>query len=240
MGFETKYNKILIFSIGLFLVGIFIGYNVNNIFINSYHKKDIIKKLDNNKYKLFVIAHQDEVDIKKFDIKLKIDKNIYLTNVGFLMYSGVGKLETTYNLTKFLLNYKNNISDVFNIGTAGGTKNNQFGDIVECNKFIQADFKIRNKVIKKKNMYLKKNNNYTCLSQDKFVLEAQQPQNVVFEMEAFANASVLQNFGMLDKFYSIKIISDIVGNNVYHDWDKDVKILNSILVDKIKEIAGSK
>ena len=60
-------------------------------------------------------------------------------------------------------------------------------------------------------------------------------------MEAYANAKVADNFGMLDKFYAIKFVSDIVGNdNNIEKWDNNAEILNNKLVNKIKEIANKK
>ena len=60
------------------------------------------KTFNNEKQKLFIVASKKEVDINKFEIKKQIDNNTYLTDIGYILYSGVGKIKTTYSLTKFL------------------------------------------------------------------------------------------------------------------------------------------
>lgn len=202
-------------------------------------KSKIVK---NEKHKLFVVASKQEIDINKFEIKKALYTDAYLTDVGYILYSGVGKINTTYSLTKFLTLYKDNISEIYNIGTAGATENNKFADMVECNKFIQNDAEdfLKKREIVKKNTFLKENNDYTCLTTDSFITSQQANGKLMFEMEAYANAKVADNFGILDKFYAIKFVSDIVGNNNLEHWDKDADALNNKLVNKIKEIANEK
>ena len=240
MTFNKKYIYILTISLS---IGVIFGYHTkNSLALLGFHtEKQIKEKLGDKKYKLFVIADPLEVDIKQFERKFRIYKNVYFTNVGFIMYSGVGKLKTAHNLTKFLSHYKDNVSAVFNLGTAGATKNNKFSDMIECNKFIQTDWRTHRPdvqvTIKKKNVYLKQNNDYICSSQDTFVFDDKKPQKIVFEMEAYANAEVLNEFEMLDKFYAIKFVSDIVGSKDGYHWVKDAQKLNTKIVEKMKEIA---
>ena len=205
---------------------------------------DVIKNkfISKEKYKLFLIASKQEVDINKFKVEKELYKDAYLTDVGYVVYTGVGKVNTTYSFTKFITLYKDKISEIYNIGTAGATSNNKFGDMVECNKFIQNDAEefLKKHIIQKTNTTLHENNDYTCLTTDSFITTKHPDGKFMFEMEAYANAKVAQNFNRLDNFYAIKVVSDIIGSNNLGHWDNDAKELNNKLVNKIKEIANKK
>ena len=95
-------------------------------------------------------------------------------------------------------------------------------------------------IIIKSNKYLKNNNDYTCLTTDSFITSKHPEGKFMFEMEAYANAKVAKNFDMLENFYAIKVVSDIIGSNNLGHWDNDAKELNNKLVNKIKEIANKK
>ena len=53
-----------------------------------------------------------------------------------ILYTGVGKVNASYNLTKAITQKKPDV--ILNIGTAGSKKFN-YGNIILCNKFIQRD-----------------------------------------------------------------------------------------------------
>lgn len=204
------------------------------------HEKQVEKVVE--KHKLFVVASDQEVDINKFEVKQKLYDDAYLTDAGYIIFTGIGKIKTTYSLTKFLTLYKDNVSEIYNIGTAGATENNKFADMVECNRFVQNDY-MKNDPnsrvdIRKNNMLLDENNDYTCLTTDSFITTKHKSGKFVFEMEAYANAEVAKNFGLLEKFYAIKFVSDIVGADKSGHWEKDAANLNNKLVNKIKDIAN--
>ena len=208
---------------------------------------DVIEKSKNKifigeKQKLFLIASDQEVDINKFKIKKELYKDAYLTDVGYIVYTGIGKVKATYSFTKFMTLYKDNIAEIYNIGTAGATANNKFGDMVECKIFIQNDAEefLKKHIIQKTNTTLHENNDYTCLTTDSFITSKHPDGKFMFEMEAYANAEVAKNFDMLENFYAIKVVSDIIGSNNLGHWDNDAKELNNKLVNKIKEIANKK
>lgn len=192
-----------------------------------------------DKQKLFVIASKDEVDITKLKIEKKLYNNAYKTNVGYVLIGGVGKVKATYSLTKFLTLYHDKVSGIYNLGTAGATTNNKWGDMVECVNFVQNDYQFK-KDINKNYSILNVDNDYTCLTTDKFITGKHKAGKFVFEMEAFANAEVAGNFGFNDKFYAIKFVSDIVGKNSVGHWEQDAYDLKSRLTDKIIEIANKK
>ena len=92
----------------------------------------------------------------------------------------------------------------------------------------------------KNDSLLNVSNDYTCLTTDKFITDVREVGKLVFDMEAYADAEVAENFDFKDKFYSLKFISDIVGQNSLEKWEKDVNELKKRLTDKIIEIANSK
>ena len=52
------------------------------------------------KQKLFLIASDQEVDINQFNVKKKLYQDVYLTDVGYIVYTGIGKVKKTYSFTK--------------------------------------------------------------------------------------------------------------------------------------------
>ena len=60
-------------------------------------------------------------------------------NLDFFHYTGVGKINATYNLKKIIDKFKPN--EIINFGTAGSISKNLKG-IVECTKFYQRDMDV--------------------------------------------------------------------------------------------------
>ena len=200
----------------------------------------VICGCNKEKHKLFVIADAKEFNLSQLKIEKELYKDAYKTNIGYVIVTGVGKVKATYSLTRFLTLYKDSISGIYNIGTAGATINNKWGDMVECRKFIQNDYQYKQgKDITKNYSFLKKNNNYTCFTTDKFIESSHKAGKFVFEMESYALAEVAWNFGFKDSFYAIKFVSDIVGQNAVGHWDSDASSLSKRLTKKMIEISGT-
>ena len=190
-----------------------------------------------DKDKLFVIADAKEFNLSELKDEKKIYDNAYKTNIGYVIITGIGKVKATYSLTKFLTLYGNKVNGIYNIGTAGATVNNKWGDMVECRKFVQNDYQFK-KDIEKAYSFFKHDNDYTCYTTDKFITDAHTAGKFVFEMESYALAEVANNFGFSDHFYAIKFVSDIVGQNTVEHWDKDADNLSKRLTGKMIEISG--
>ena len=190
-----------------------------------------------DKDKLFVIADAKEFNLSELKVEKKIYDNAYKTNIGYVIITGIGKVKATYSLTKFLTLYGNKVNGIYNIGTAGATVNNKWGDMVECRKFVQNDYQFK-KDIEKAYSFFKHDNDYTCYTTDKFITDAHTAGKFVFEMESYALAEVANNFGFSDHFYAIKFVSDIVGQNTVEHWDKDADNLSKRLTGKMIEISG--
>ena len=190
-----------------------------------------------DKDKLFVIADAKEFNLSELKVEKKIYDNAYKTNIGYVIITGIGKVKATYSLTKFLTLYGNKVNRIYNIGTAGATVNNKWGDMVECRKFVQNDYQFK-KDIEKAYSFFKHDNDYTCYTTDKFITDAHTAGKFVFEMESYALAEVANNFGFSDHFYAIKFVSDIVGQNTVEHWDNDADNLSKRLTRKMIEISG--
>ena len=143
-----------------------------------------------------------------------------------ILYTGVGKVNATYNLTKILNTFSDEYDLVINYGTAGSKV---YNGLVDCTKFIQRDmdatplgFKKGETPFEKEPMMIDfshiKNpigKNLCCYTGDSFVTELT-PYDDVVDMEAYALAKVCRNLNI--DFVSYKYISDD-GNA--DDWEKN-------------------
>jgi adenosylhomocysteine nucleosidase len=152
-----------------------------------------------------------------------------------ILYTGVGKVNASYNLTKTITQNRPDI--IINIGTAG-SKNFNYGEIVLCEKFIQRDMnatafgyqpfitpsdstpqilEINSKI---SNLF---SNHGICGTGDSFETQiiGNEPYNVV-DMEAFCLAKI----SFLEKipFICIKFISDGANNQAPQSWNESLKI----------------
>lgn len=173
-------------------------------------------------------------------VACKEESNGLLEKLGIdMIYTGVGKINATYNLTKKLYERKseNNLPKVvINVGSCGSKKFKK-GSLVSCNGFIQKDMDCRafgykigetpsdifGQFIENKQL-LNDLPSATCASGDKFETEECKIEGVdVVEMEAYALARVckIENID----FISIKYITDGLNDDGDKDWDKNV--LNS-------------
>ncbi|MFT4967965.1 MAG: adenosylhomocysteine nucleosidase [Candidatus Deianiraeaceae bacterium] len=161
-----------------------------------------------------------------------------LFNDVAVVYTGVGKVNASYSITKEI--YQNRPDLIINFGTAG-SKVFHYGDIISCNKFIQRDmhatafgyddFVTPNDSAPK---ILESHNNFTCKDKyfdstgicgtgDSFVtnITGKEQYNVV-EMEAYAYAKIsnIENI----PFLCIKFISDGADGNAPKQWEESLMI----------------
>ena len=154
---------------------------------------------------LYVVALKDEVSsefINEFNV----------------LVTGVGKVNSTYELTKHLAENKNEYNLIINFGTAGSNYLPP-GSFVDCTKFFEKDmdcqplgFEIYQTPFEENtkldfslgSIYNPIKMNLTCFTGDKFVTEDLDYQGI-FDMEAYALAKVCKNFQM--QFISFKYIS---------------------------------
>lgn len=162
---------------------------------------------------------------------------------GNLIFTGIGKVNATYNLTKKLMEMKQSGSlpkYVINLGSCGSKKYKK-GSLVYCNKFIQRDMDVTifgykkgetpsdifPLILEHKSLI---NNlpNGVCGSGDSFVTTQElMPEIDLVEMEAYALARVckLENIN----FIAIKYITDGLDESGGDDWNKEVKNSSQLL-----------
>ena len=142
-----------------------------------------------------------------------------------ILYTGVGKVNATYNLTKVLMDDREEYDLVINYGTAASKT---YSGLVDCTKFIQRDmdatpmglkigetpFDNEPSMIDFSHIKNPIGKNLTCYTGDSFVTDIQYMD--VVDMEAYALAKTCRNFGI--DFVSYKYISDD-GNA--DDWEKN-------------------
>ncbi len=141
-----------------------------------------------------------------------------------VLFTGVGKINATYELTKVLS--KDRFDLVINYGTAASKT---YSGLVDCTKFIQRDMdatpmglKIGETPFDKEPSMIDfshiKNpigKNLCCYTGDSFVTDMT-PYDDVVDMESYALAKTCRNLGI--DFVSYKYISDD-GNA--DDWEKN-------------------
>tara|TARA_B100000945_G_C20399375_1_gene606529 strand:+ start:591 stop:1211 length:621 start_codon:yes stop_codon:yes gene_type:complete len=185
-------------------------------------------------------------------VALKIEFQGEIPDNCDLIYTGVGKVNATYNLTKKLESMNKLPSYIVNYGTAG-SKDLKIGEIVDCTRFIQHDmylkefglnpgqtafefdqyeqneppvilnFKSENKNPIKKN--------YICASGDKFItkfddnfLDIEKTYNEkISVIDMEAYALAKVSYLYNIPFISFKYITDNLNSKGVSDWEQHVK-----------------
>ena len=185
-------------------------------------------------------------------VALKIEFQGEIPDNCDLIYTGVGKVNAAYNLTRKLESMNTLPSYIVNYGTAG-SKNLKIGEIVDCTRFIQHDmylkefglnpgqtafefdqyeqneppvilnFKSENKNPIKKN--------YICASGDKFVtkfednfLDIEKTYNEkISVIDMEAYALAKVSYLYKIPFISFKYITDNLNSTGVSDWEQHVK-----------------
>ncbi len=151
----------------------------------------------------------------------------HFTNLNVL-YTGIGKLNATYALTKALGEKKPSV--VINLGTAGSPLF-PGGSVVCCKSFIQRDMDVQclgfapfqtpfsdTPVVVEYGQIVPNLPIGTCGSGDNFEVTHNTSAYNVIDMEAYALARVCQNEKI--PFLCLKYISDGADEEATDDWQK--------------------
>ena len=156
-----------------------------------------------------------------------------------ILYTGVGKVNATYALTKRLswegsINHESRKTLVINYGTAGSRKIKK-GKLVDCTKFIQRDMDVtglgfmrgETPFEKEPPLMLESTSDFnqigrhaTCGTGDCFVEDKSQYYGEVVDMEGYALAKVCHNYDI--PFISFKYITDGADEQAHEDWEKNL------------------
>jgi len=163
-----------------------------------------------------------------------------------VLYTGVGKVNATFELTRKFGKYGSYIpyDMVINYGTAGSRKIKK-KTLVDCTKFIQRDMDVTGLgfmrgetpfeqdppfVIQQQNVEFNPiGRNATCGSGDNFAEDKSQYYGEVVDMEAYALAKVCYLYDV--PFISFKYITDGADEQAHEDWEAN-------LADGIEEFIG--
>lgn len=196
-----------------------------------------MKKID-LKECLIVIACKEE------------SEGLFETLNANLIFTGVGKINATYYLTKKLeeMRYKGTLPKyVINVGSCGSKKYKK-GSLIYCNKFIQRDmdataFGYEKGITPSDTFPLILEHNKCidnlpcgiCGSGDSFVTTDNIDKRIdLVDMEGYALARVckLENIN----FISIKYVTDGLDENGGDDWNNEVKSSANVMFDYLKTI----
>jgi adenosylhomocysteine nucleosidase len=160
-----------------------------------------------------------------------------------LVYSGVGKINTSINLIQAIQRYKPSL--VINLGTAGSMKSEITG-VVEVQIVIERDFDAFPLSERGLIPFEDGNNRHysghagvVCASGDSFVRHSDaylEKMNVdIVDMELIAIARVCKSYNI--SWRSFKFISDLIGKGIEHEWQNMVEHASTALIAKVdKEI----
>ena len=154
-----------------------------------------------------------------------------------VLYTGVGKVNATFELTRKFGKYGSYIpyDMVINYGTAGSRKIKK-GQLVDCTKFIQRDMDVTGLgfmrgetpfeqdppfIIQQQNIEFNPiGRNATCGSGDNFAEDKSQYYGEVVDMEAYALAKVCYLYDV--PFISFKYITDGADEQAHEDWEANL------------------
>jgi adenosylhomocysteine nucleosidase len=160
-------------------------------------------------------------------------------NRSHLVYSGVGKINTSINLIQAIQRYKPSL--VINLGTAGSMKSEITG-VVEVEIVIERDFDAFPLSERGLIPFEDGNNRHysghagvVCASGDSFVRHSDaylEKMNVdIVDMELIAVARVCNSYNI--SWRSFKFISDLIGNGIEHEWQNMVEHASTALITKV-------
>ena len=166
---------------------------------------------------------------------LKIETQEQLEDYNVL-YTGVGKVNATYELTSHFGKYGSHIPYdlVINYGTAGSRKIKK-KTLVDCTKFVQRDMDVTGLgfmrgetpfekepplILETKSDFNPIGRNATCGTGDCFVEDKSQYYGEVVDMEAYALAKVCYNYDV--PFISFKYITDGADEQAHEDWEANL------------------
>lgn len=180
--------------------------------------------------------------LKKSEILVVIacqeESNNLIERLGVeILYTGVGKINASYWLTKKIMEKKatNSLPKyIINIGSSGSKKFHK-GQLVVCNKFIQRDMDcscdMRHKIgetPREEDLYIIEHKKIiddleygVCGTGDNFAVKPCEIKEVdLCEMEGYALAKICKLEGI--DFISLKYITDGLDENGANDWDDNV------------------
>lgn len=179
---------------------------------------------------------------------LKEEGGQALKNAGAqVIYTGLGKVNATYRLTKALAEFKPKL--VLNFGTAGSKLFNR-GELIASHRFIQRDMDVsplgyrpfetpfeKTPIVLVFPVLFEKLPQATVGTGDSFETDHKNDRGEVVDMEAFALAKVCHLEGI--QFGCVKFISDGADENASDHWQDSLKALPDKFVGLYRSLLKS-
>jgi|TARA_B100001093_G_C26800095_1_gene1002967 adenosylhomocysteine nucleosidase len=171
------------------------------------------------------------------------------------LFTGVGKINATYSLTRYLSNHPE-IKRVINYGTGGGAYKVEVGQLHKCTTFLQGDIDCGDLCdgpgitfgddTAVSGVINFGDDGLVCRTQDQFVtdidaldmfthLMSGQKFNIV-DMEAYALAKICASMGK--DFHCYKYISDDASNEASDEWYENVSKGEPLFYEVLKKNHG--
>jgi adenosylhomocysteine nucleosidase len=162
-----------------------------------------------------------------------------------LLYTGVGKVNATYALTKRLSQFRPRL--VLAFGT-GGSSTLPVHSLVECTRFVQRDMDVSalglppghtpfdelpDVLEVPKRLALP---SVTCASGDQFVADEARAAGDVVDMEGYALAKVCQREGVA--FTAVKYVTDGAGAEAARDWARNLSAAAQGFIGVYRALTG--
>ena len=176
---------------------------------------------------------------------LKIETQGQLDDYNVL-YTGVGKVNATYELVNHLVKMQDLPKLIINYGTAGSRKVKK-KTLVDCTKFVQRDMDVTGLgfmrgetpfeqdppfIIQQQNIDFNPiGRNATCGTGDNFAEDKSQYYGEVVDMEAYALAKVCYLYDV--PFISFKYITDGADEQAHEDWEANLADGIEVFKEKI-------
>ena len=147
------------------------------------------------------------------------------------LYTGIGKINATFSLTRYLFENVGKVDTVINVGSAGGIYPEQKRRVIECGIFSDGDLDYPN--YKKINICNWRSTIRICTF-DRFQTKKPEEFCHAVDMESYALAKVCRDLNV--KFYCFKYITDIVGyGGQEEEWLEEHHLGDVRLKDAIDE-----
>jgi len=164
-----------------------------------------------------------------------------------VIYTGVGKINAAYNLTKSIAKHTPNI--VVNLGSAGSSVFKR-GKIVNCTKFVQRDMDVQPLGFQKWVTPFEEDNgailNYglrvpnleegICGTGDSFDVSLNEKIYNVVDMESYALAKICQKENIT--FLCLKYITDGADKDSANDWTQSLEDASAGLFSEYENMLG--
>ena len=139
--------------------------------------------------------------------------------------TGIGKVKAAMRLLDAI--HENRPDVVINIGTAGALSH-RVGDIFVCRRFVDRDFQkvslpgldyelSLSGMPASKELFAGVDCSGICNTGDSFLTEVSEMKGDVFDMEAYAEALVCKEKNI--PYFSVKYVTDVIGQNSVKHWE---------------------